>query len=452
MARIHCSTLFNDLVFVGLDAQQNLVGFHRTNRLSSFLGELERQAGPTPSVTEVETFMRDFRPDFLRYLRVPSRAQADDEYLLLGHGGLERGLDLKASVCGVCYASQLTGGLPIHVSGLKYDSDVQELYVRLGEMLPQTKAGELTLRLMFHDREKALAEVIVSGTWNGEDGRYEWTCTPSTAAGVTGVDSHMFDPAERLCQPQLADLGMFLPAVEIIMCTRGCPHSTIGGAAGATAAAATHGGVKPGPMAHDLFPHSRFATSSSAASSLDMATLGTTTSSSSLSTGSSLTPSLSSFSHSQGGDGDGGAAAGGSTVGTKRSAASIKRGAGNSKSKRGSAAAAPTAVAATAAATGVGIDAFAGVDLAPLPPMTTGSTRQPSSSSGSGSGSSSTFPFLEIEPGPVHFAGGGGREEWEEQADQALYLLCSWVCAICHVQASGRTSLEGQYGVCPACM
>jgi hypothetical protein len=131
-------------------------------------------------------------------------------------------VDLHAGVCGDCFASHLTGGLPVQVPALKYDSDVQELYARVAELLPQAKPGDLVLRVHFRDREDALAEVIVGGRWHAAEGRYGWTCVPMTRD--TFVDPVLFDPNERLCQPQLAEMGMFLPTTEVVLCTRGCLH------------------------------------------------------------------------------------------------------------------------------------------------------------------------------------------------------------------------------------
>ncbi len=365
LARIHCAHLFHDLVFVGLDAQQGLVGFHGTERLTTFLHELEVQSGLAPSAAAVEAFMRDYRPDFLRYLRVPSRATADQEYLLLGDAGKDRALDLRAAACGDCYATHLTGGMPVQIPGLKYHSDVPELYLRLTEVLPQAKPTEVVLRLYFRDREDALAEVIMGGTWNAQDGRYEWSCVPLNAD--VRLATNVFDPNERLCQPQLAEMGIFLPTTEVTMCTRGCVHSyTVQNGPPSNGASSSVAFSMMAPMGHDLMP----------------------------------------YHHA-----DGGEAFPADRASTKPAAS--KRGSGSSSSttaKRASAAGAASKAKKGAVAAAASVAAGAASATTTTMPV-----------------SSSTFPFEVIEPGPVHFAGGGGGKSGKSKPTKR-YTCCAPGC------------------------
>lgn len=73
LARINCVHLFNDLVYIGVNHHTNVIGYHRTDRFSSFLEELDHHmvTHRVNSNAAVEEFIRDFRPDFLRYLRQP---------------------------------------------------------------------------------------------------------------------------------------------------------------------------------------------------------------------------------------------------------------------------------------------------------------------------------------------------------------------------------------------
>lgn len=364
MARIHCATLVNDLVFVGLDVHENVLAFHRTERLTAFLEELEGRVGPNPSVTAVEEFVRNCRPDFSPYLCAPPQEKGDAEYVLLGERGSDRWLELRASVCADCYATHLTNGLAVDVTGLKYNSDIQELYARLEDLVPQCKSADVTLRLLFHDGADALAEVTVARGWNREEGRQEWVCVPRYAAGGTRVDPHIFDPGDTLCLPQLADLGMFLPTTEVVICTRNCLHSTLGKAASPTGT-----GSILAPRAHDDFPY--------AASSLEKS-LGIPQGNppGSISKPPKRTPS------------------------NKRVTAKPK--------KPGS----------------TGENDGYGPDLAPLPPLTKVSSLFPSDCPQT---SLDAFPFPEIEPGPVHFAGGGGGKTGKSKPTKR-YTCCAPGC------------------------
>lgn len=264
LARVHCAQLFNDLVYAGLNPQEGVVGFHRTHALQAFLEDLVaahraqqgvQQLSPlTPEA--VEAFVQQVRPDFGCYLKppgaclfVPGRPSvcpaacldrlptypthtpshhptapmvADAEYLLLGAGGAAKGVDLRANVCGDCFVSHLTGGLPIHVPAVMGHADIQALYARIGELFPHAKPGDIALRVRFRDRAEAEAEVIVGGQWLAAEGRYGWSCVPMTHG--TSVDAVLFDPNERVIPPLLADMGLLLPTTEVVMCTRGCLH------------------------------------------------------------------------------------------------------------------------------------------------------------------------------------------------------------------------------------
>ena len=87
------------------------------------------------------------------------RAIADAEYTLLTENGRQKTIVVRMVTCCSC-GDEATAGMQLDVLGLKADSDIQELFMRMTGLVPQVKPSEKVLRAQFTDKDDATVEVM----------------------------------------------------------------------------------------------------------------------------------------------------------------------------------------------------------------------------------------------------------------------------------------------------
>lgn len=90
-----------------------------------------------------------------------ARVAADTEYNLIGDGSQSSSITIRTHLCDECCSSgsRHHAPSPLDIHHFKPDSEIQELYMQLTDLLPQAKPSDLILRVKYQDRDDAITEV-----------------------------------------------------------------------------------------------------------------------------------------------------------------------------------------------------------------------------------------------------------------------------------------------------